>query len=175
MAPIKGLSPDAPELALARLLVQYGDALWARSAEMSAREAGFLKLSFVGLQQRLLSSIAAFAKALAVHRKGLTRTEPLRSPGAAETFVQGGAEPEDELEDASTGERLIAADEDEAAEAAGALASGAASLALVDEMLAIARRRADEPDARVRLLSAWIREHMTANGRWSEKAPHSLH
>ena len=165
---IKGLPPDAPELALARLLAQYGDSLWARSADMSAREAGFLKLSFVGLQQRLLSSIAAFAKTLAVHRKGLIRTEPVKSPGAAEAFVKGGAEPEDEPEDTSTGERLIAADEDEAAEAAGALASGVASLALFDEMLAIARRHADEPDARVRVLSVWIRDHMIENGRWNE-------
>ena len=36
---IRGLPPDAPELALARLLAKYGDALWACSVEMSAREA----------------------------------------------------------------------------------------------------------------------------------------
>jgi hypothetical protein len=51
--------------------------------------------------------------------------------------VQGGAEPEDESDDPTEGETFIAAEESEAAEAAGALAATAANLALVDDMLAL--------------------------------------
>ena len=166
---IKDLPGDAPELLLSRMLLSYGEALRAKTANMGAREAGFLRLSFVGLQQRLLSSIAAFAKTLAVHRKGLAKSDAAASPAAAEAFVQGGAEPEDESDDPAAGESFIAAEESEAAEAAGALAATAANLALVDEMLALARKHAHQPDARVRLLTAWIRRHMALDGRWNER------
>ena len=36
-------------------------------------------------------------------------------------------------------------------------------------MLALARKHAHQPDARVRLLTAWIRRHMTSEGRWNER------
>ncbi len=166
---IKDLPHDAPELLLSRMLLRYGEALRTKTANMGAREAGFLRLSFVGLQQRLLSSIAAFAKTLAVHRKGLAKSGDAPSPAAAEAFVHGGAEPEDESDDPTKGESFIDTEESEAAEAAGALAATAANLALVDEMLALARKHAHQPDARVRLLAAWIRRHMTSEGRWNDR------
>jgi hypothetical protein len=166
---IKDLPGDAPGLLLSRMLLRYGEALRAKSANTGAREAGFLRLSFVGLQQRLLSSIAAFAKTLAVHRKGLAKSDDAASPAAAEAFVQGGAKPEDESDDPAVGESFIAAEESEAAEAAGTLVATVANLALVDEMLALARKQAHQPDARVRLLAAWIRRHMTSEGRWNER------
>jgi SNF2 family DNA or RNA helicase len=103
---IKDLPDDAPELLLSRKLLRYGELLRAKSANMGAREAGFLRLSFVGLQQRLLSSIAAFAKTLAVHRKGLAKPDETTSPAIAEAFVQGGPEPEDESDDPAAGQSL---------------------------------------------------------------------
>ena len=166
---ISGLPNDAPELQLGRLLGEYGALLRARAADMPPRQAGFLRLSFVGLQQRLLSSIAAFARTLAVHRKGLEKAASEASSAAAEAFVQGSPEPEDEPENETVDQQIVAAEEDEAAQAAGALASSSANLALVDEMLTIARRHADRPDARVRLLSDWIRRNMTSAGRWNER------
>jgi len=166
---IKDLPNGALELMLSRKLLNYGEALRAKTANMGAREAGFLRLSFVGLQQRLLSSIAAFAKTLEVHRRGLVKANGAAPLAMAEAFVQGGPEPEDESDDATTGESFIAAEESEAAEAAGALAAGAANLTLVDEMLALARRHAHEPDERVRLLASWIRRHMTTDGRWNDR------
>ncbi len=166
---IKDLPRDASELLLSRMLLRYGEALRAKSANMGAREAGFLRLSFVGLQQRLLSSIAAFAKTLAVHRKGLAKSDEAASPAAAEAFVQGGPEPEDESDDPAAGQSFIDAEESEAAEAAGALAATAANLALIDEMLALARKHAHQPDARVRQLTSWIRRHMASEGRWNER------
>jgi superfamily II DNA or RNA helicase len=166
---IKGLPQDAPELALSRMLSRYGEALRARTANLGAREAGYLRLSFVGLQQRLLSSIAAFAKTLAVHRKGLVNADAKPAPTMAEAFIDGGAAPEDEPDDTGAGETLIATEEDEAAEAAGALAASVANLALVDEMLSLARKHVQQPDARVQRLVGWIREHLTPGGRWNER------
>src|SRR6266446_211939 len=71
--PIADLPHDAPELILSRKLTAYGEAIRARAASLPPREVGYARLAFVGLQQRLLSSIAAFAKTFEVHRRGLLR------------------------------------------------------------------------------------------------------
>jgi superfamily II DNA or RNA helicase len=166
---ISGLPNDAPELLLSRKLTAYGEAIRARAANLPSKEAGYVRLTFVGLQQRLLSSIAAFAKTLEVHRRGLARADLGAAIAAATAFVQGGGEAEDDPEDEAAGERLIQAEEDQAAEAAGALAAGVSDLGLVDEMLEIARKVAHRPDARVDRLAKWIREHMTSGGRWNDR------
>jgi hypothetical protein len=93
---LDGLPADAPELVLSRKLAEYGEVIRARTADLPARQAGNARLGFVGLQQRLLSSIAAFARTLEVHRKGLDHLNGVGSAGAAGAFVRGGAEPEDE-------------------------------------------------------------------------------
>jgi PAS domain-containing protein len=93
---LDGLRDDAPELVLSGKLAEYGEITRARAANLPTRQAGNVRLAFVGLQQRLLSSIAAFARTLEVHRKGLVRTDLAGSDGAAEAFVHGGAETEDE-------------------------------------------------------------------------------
>jgi hypothetical protein len=60
---IDDLPSDAPELVLSRKLAEYGEVIRARTANLPPREAGHVRLTFVGLQQRLLSSIAALPKA----------------------------------------------------------------------------------------------------------------
>jgi SNF2 family DNA or RNA helicase len=96
---ISGLPNDAPELLLSRMLTGYGEAVRARTANLPPKEAGYIRLTFVGLQQRLLSSIAAFAKTLEVHRRGLMRADLGAAITAAEAFVRGGVETEDDPED----------------------------------------------------------------------------
>jgi hypothetical protein len=71
---LDGLRDDAPELVLSGKLAEYGEITRARATNLPPRQAGNVRLAFVGLQQRLLSSIAAFARTLEVHRKGLVRT-----------------------------------------------------------------------------------------------------
>src|ERR1019366_7180413 len=61
---LSGLPEDVPELTLARLLGAYGDLRMKRIASLPTQKASMAKLAFVGLQQRLLSSIAAFARTL---------------------------------------------------------------------------------------------------------------
>ena len=78
---IKDLPSDAPELLLSRKLLNYGEALRAKTANIGAREAGLVRLSFVGLQQRLLSSIAAFAKTLGGTSQGPRPGECRRGSG----------------------------------------------------------------------------------------------
>jgi superfamily II DNA or RNA helicase len=167
---IAGLPQDAPELVLSRKLAAYGEAIHARAASLPPREAGYARIAFVGLQQRLLSSIAAFAKTLEVHRKGLLRADGDGAEAyAAEAFVRGAAEREDEPIDEASGEALLQDEEDQAAEAAGAIAAGISDIALVDEMLEIARKHAHQHDARIGRLAQWIRANMIFDGRWNER------
>ena len=62
---IDGLPADQPELVLSRLLDEYRTAREERFAGTSKRTQAAAGLLVVGLQQRLLSSIEAFAHSLA--------------------------------------------------------------------------------------------------------------
>lgn len=166
---ISGLPIDAPELVLSRMLVAYGEVVRARTANLPPREAGYIRLTFVGLQQRLLSSIAAFAKTLEVHRKGLVNADGRAAFAAAEAFVHGGMETEDEPEDEVAGERLIQDEEDQAAEASGELAASVSDIVVIDQMLEIARKHAHQPDARIARLVEWIRQNLAPTGKWNER------
>ena len=90
---IDGLPDDAPELVLSRLLDEYRTLRDRRFATATARGRAAAGLLVVGLQQRLLSSIEAFAVSLKRHRKtaerqwaegaGTTRTGGTRSRQAS--------------------------------------------------------------------------------------------
>ena len=184
---LHSLPEDAPELLLSRLLGEYGEIRQARIARLPRREQAFGALVFVGLQQRLLSSIAAFARTLRKHRDSLGReaesadnppdaneliAETITAPEIAVESVDGG-----EATDEAQAADLLATQQDEATTAATKLGARGATaaelrgeLALVDAMLAIAERHAREPDARVRWLLAWIRENMLQpSGEWTTR------
>lgn len=179
---IGGLPDDTPELALARQLAAYGELRMKRIASLPTQKAALAKLAFVGLQQRLLSSIAAFARTLKVHRTTLQRMLDGEAAGsvaaAALAFVaRPTLEDNNELGlDDDRAEKSIDADEDATAEAASALgAAGAAQgdlraeLASVDAMLAIAERNAARPDARVRWLTDWIKANLLTGQSWNRR------
>ena len=173
---------DAPELELARRLAVYGDLRMKRIEGLTSQKASLAKLAFVGLQQRLLSSIAAFAKTLKVHRTTLQRVldgeEAIRVASAAQAFVEGPVS-EDSVElglEGESAERAIDADDDATAEAASALGAADAAkgdlrveLAAVDEMLALAERHASRPDARVHWLVDWIKANMLEGADWNRR------
>jgi hypothetical protein len=163
---LSGLPADAPDLLLPRLLAAYGDAMDAKCADLPAREANLARLAFVGLQQRLLSSPAAFARTLEVHLRGLARRGHA-SVGLASSFVEAPPTMEDEPEAESKALQSIDADENAAAEAAAALTVAVSDRARVEEMLSLAQAAARKPDARVRWLGRWIRENMTDGRRWN--------
>ena len=70
---VDGLPPDAPEIALSKLLDEYRTARDERHAQSTAKQRAAAGLLVVGLQQRLLSSIEAFARSLRVHRETVKR------------------------------------------------------------------------------------------------------
>lgn len=180
--PIAGLPADAPELDLWRKLAAYGELRGIRLAKLPPQKKALAKLTFVGLQQRLLSSIPAFERTLKAHRKTLHRLldgeQSHVVEEAAHSFVDGsttgkveGLELDDEEQE--TG---LDADEDAATEAASIVgASGASApdltkeMAAVDEMLVIAARAAPKPDARAQWLAQWIKSNCFSGKAWNSR------
>jgi hypothetical protein len=83
--PITGLPNDAPELVLANKLSRLRDMREARLAGRSRSAENAANLVLSHLQQRLLSSVDAFAHTIRVHRQALERAAahappPLSSP-----------------------------------------------------------------------------------------------
>ena len=171
VGPIKitGLPSSAPELVLSALLRAYADSVRTKAESLPPREAGYVRLTLVGLQQRLLSSIAAFARTLEVHRRGLLRVKEEHGDAWSAPSLGQAAEIEDEPDDEAAAEKLIDREEDDAAIAAGLAASNVSDINMVDEMLKIARRHAQEPDARVEQLGRWIRDNLAPGGIWNER------
>jgi len=179
---IKGLPDDAPELNLARQLAAYGELRMGRINSLSSKRAALAKLAFVGLQQRLLSSISAFAKTLKVHRKTLERLiegeKVNAAPLAAQAFVNLGLQEEaiDLGLEEERAEKAIEADEEATAIAASELGAIGATkidlqteLAAVDRMLAIAEANSSRPDARMRWLIDWIKTNLITEGDWNNR------
>lgn len=176
------LREDQPELVLAKMLSDYGALRERRIGELRSGKAAQARLSFVGLQQRLLSSIPAFAKTLQVHRKSLQKVfeegaghVPLNAAAAyvdtqlSEVDVTGEID-----EDAAL--RLLSNEEDQGALAAAALGATDASrsqldaeLAAVDAMIEVAEKAATSADARIQWLEDWIQTNMLLEGQWGER------
>src|SRR5881409_1895914 len=70
---IEGLPQEAPELLLSKLLDEYRELREERLKGESKRKQAAAGLLITGLQQRLLSSIEAFARTLRVHRQTVQR------------------------------------------------------------------------------------------------------
>ena len=176
------LREDQPELILAKMLSDYGALRERRIGELRSGKAAQARLSFVGLQQRLLSSIPAFAKTLQVHRKSLQKAfeegaghVPLSAAAAYVDTQLSEVDLTGEIdEDAAL--RLLSNEEDQGALAAAALGATDASrsqldaeLAAVDAMIEVAERVATSPDARIQWLEEWIHTNMFPGGHWGER------
>ena len=173
---IKGLPEDAPELVLSNLLDEYRSAREERHAAASDRARAAAGLLVVGLQQRLLSSIEAFARSLRVHRhtverhwregRGRNKPKSAEAAEAVETFAQPpGADDErgswtdDDLEaEENTQIETLTVVADAAPAPDEAL--WAAEQALLDRMQKVAEDTRHLPDAKTRRLIDWIREHL---------------
>jgi hypothetical protein len=176
------LPADAPELALSRKLAQYGKLRMQRISSLPPHKAALAKLAFVGLQQRLLSSVAAFTRTLKVHRRSLQKLldKELTAGelGTANAFVAI-VSPDESAElglEGDIADAALDADEDAAAEAAtiagaeGATAEALrAELAMVDEMAGIAEPASLRPDARVHWLTRWIEQNMLNGRTWNDR------
>ncbi len=183
---IHGLPHDAPELLLSRLLDEYRTLREERLEGETKRSRAAAALLICGLQQRLLSSVEAFARTLRVHRRTVERqwdsfvagraADAAAAIGKLDLLAETVSSDDDH---ADLAEEELQAEEEAQVEAATAAASGpfagdrAAALfareqELLEQMTAIADQARAVPDERVKWLAAWIREHMCHGGRWND-------
>jgi superfamily II DNA or RNA helicase len=176
---IEGLPEDAPELVLSRLLDEYRTLREERFTSTTRQAQAAAGLLVVGLQQRLLSSIEAFARSLKVHRATVERQWEKGRAAAAETV--NGSDKEAELfitapdSDDERGEwtsEELEAEEAVQIESVTATAEAEAprgtegeklwrrEQALLDRMQEIAEKSRYLPDAKTRRLIDWIREYL---------------
>jgi superfamily II DNA or RNA helicase len=181
---IDGLPADAPELKLSRLLDQYRATRELRLEHETKRKQAASGLLITGLQQRLLSSIEAFARTLKVHRRTVEKqwqeasTSPTTTPAAPEPSPQSldllGSSVDHDDERAELEESDLSAAEDAQFEAASASTLGplnddqarsmfAHERELLDEMSQVAESARGRDDARIQRLVAWIKEKMCPN------------
>ena len=172
---IDGLPENAPELLLSRLLDEYRTTREQRFAGANKRAQVAAGLLIVGLQQRLLSSIEAFARSLKVHRNTAERQrrkeigvddafrlDPILFLNAPDSDDERGEWDADDLE----------AEETAQIESATLTAEGLLSddhttnelwikeQQLLDRMQKIAEDARHYPDAKLNALIDWIRTNM---------------
>ena len=186
---IKGLPENSPELALSNLLQKYRETKEERisisrdkaKSENDEKDARSIQVTsgllLTGLQQRLLSSIEAFARTLKIHRQTVLKawesqkknTSPKRKGNISTDLISEPLSADDER--ASLKEDQIRMDEDEQIAMASEASLGMIrdqkekdlfekELSLLDEMESLANEHRHEPDARVRYLLKWIDEKM---------------
>lgn len=175
---IDGLPTDAPELELSRLLDEYRTARETRFAQTTRRAQAASGLLTVGLQQRLLSSIEAFARSLKVHRRTVERQWektgidiPMKSAYRKDLALFTQAPDADDERSELSDEELEAEDTaqveaaTETAEADTPRDAQAQSMwwreqTLLDRMHQIAEQSRSIPDAKTRKLLDWIRKNL---------------
>ena len=176
---IDGLPEDAPEIVLSRLLDEYRTTREARYARAPSRAKAAAGLLVVGLQQRLLSSVEAFAQTLKVHRATVGQHwEEERAAKVATALHLFLACPDaDDEERADLDDAEAEAEETAQLEAIALAAAGLATRAkpapgdleaeqwaneqrLLDDMERIAEEARYHPDAKTLYLIDWIRENL---------------
>lgn len=172
---ISGLPADAAELSLSKLLDQYRQVRQLRMAGATKRKQAEAALLISGLQQRLLSSVEAFARTLVVHRRTMERIwEAERGAGAVGNarevrmqpeLLSGEIDGDDDRaqlneEDLHALESEAIASSTESTAGDSAAADVTREKALLDEMQRVAERHRGLADARVKYLVDWMRRHM---------------
>lgn len=176
---IDGLNEDAPELKLAELLDKYRRLREQRLKNETRKKQAASGLLICGLQQRLLSSVEAFARTLRVHRRTVMK-QWANSGGDSTQDAAALSESKLDLlrrpisnddDKAGLSEEDIYAEEEAQVEAASLLSLGSLvedtaqkqfkeELALLDQMEQIAEEHRYLPDARIKKLIEWIKENM---------------
>jgi superfamily II DNA or RNA helicase len=179
---ISGLSADSPELRIAALLDQYRSLREERLAGESRRTQSASGLLITGLQQRLFSSIEAFAKTMAVHRKTVKKqweqAPPVPTAATSLDLLTESVGADDER--ATLSEEALAAEADAQMEAATTATIGPTTdqssrslfdreQQLLDEMTELADKARFQPDGRVKKLAEWIRAEQLQDGKhWTD-------
>lgn len=170
---LDNLPEDAPELVLAAMLADYRRLRERRIGGLAGAQAARARLAMVGLQQRLLSSIPAFARTLRVHIAGLDRAIAGTMREAPPVEVEAPERAEDEDAALALLDRAVEA---EAERQAATGAAGGSPDQLAEErraaaaMLGVADAARTQPDARVGWILDWARTNLLdAGGNWRER------
>ena len=177
---ITGLPADAPELKLSKLLDEYRQVRQLRLAGASKRKQAEASLLVSHLQQRLLSSVEAFARTLAVHRRTMERlwaaaasgTSPSEQKAQFDLLADKIDSDDDRSQLSEEEQEALVSQEVEAATAATAGNATSANIArekiLLAEMEKVADQGRGQPDARIRYLIDWIRQRMCPGAKWND-------
>jgi SNF2 family DNA or RNA helicase len=173
---LDGLPEDTPELELARLLDAYRKVRQRRVEGATKRKQAEAALLISGLQQRLLSSIEAFAKTLRVHRRTMEKLWHKEGVAASDgsgrrlsskhtDLLRGDIDADDErsqLSEEELGELVDQQFESSTESTAGdaKLADVSNEKTILAKMEDIAENARGKADARVRYLLGWMQEHM---------------
>ena len=175
---LANLPSDTPELILAELLAAYTEILEKKLGSAGNRAKGFGRLVSIALQKRLLSSVEAFARTLAIHRRNAAKAIAKAVPKDTEPPLALSLFSEDAEEDV-TDEQVAEIEDVEVARATREGASAeddTTAKKLLDEMTSIAENSRDWPDAKIRSLFDWIRENQCSDlPRPGEKPKPQLH
>lgn len=163
---VETLPDEAPELALASLLDRYRNLRLDAMAGATKRQRAHFELLTTQLQQRLLSSVEAFARSLRVHRMTMERIWAKELEARPEAKVRpdelAAVDSDDERGNLSEDElnQLFDLETEKATLAAVSEATPAqGERQLLDEMSSIAEAARHQADAKVRYLVQWIREN----------------
>lgn len=171
---LDGVPAAGAELRLPALLDEYRDLreqrLKSSKATRTQLAAGLLVVT--SLQKRLLSSVDAFARTLAAHRRTLEkRAAKAESPADLSLLAQAPG-PDDDAAETMTADELNQAEllQMERATAASLDVPTPAEIALLDEMKRLAESERHLPDAKVRRLIESIRASCFDDaGKWNRR------
>lgn len=161
---IKDLPEHSPELTLSRMLQAYRASREAAFQDSKGAKKATALLVINNLQKRLLSSFPAFAHTLGVHMASLRKDKNpeharrTHTVSATQMSLLDGLDADDERGTLSD-EDILNQEEEAVAQASQAHTLGAQEWQLLEEMHALAKAQQYKPDARVKKLISWVREH----------------
>jgi ERCC4-related helicase len=167
-------SSDVPELKLFTLLSQYQEAREDRLKNEAPGTKNASGLVLCHLQQRLFSSIEAFARTLRVHKRTIERQRethtaaPAKRPDHDLLFKGVSSDDDRATLDQAELDAEIDAQIETATESAPAAPTKSTEHELLSEMTELAEANRHLPDARVRHLFKWIGESMCPGRRWND-------
>ncbi|MEN9541094.1 MAG: hypothetical protein RLZZ459_1185, partial [Cyanobacteriota bacterium] len=159
--PRGSLPPDTPELELSRLLQRYRKQREARllAEEASKRAINADRLVITNLQKRLLSSVEAFARTLAVHQRSLAARQQSERLSRME-LLEGGISADSELAELSDDEVLDLEDAQTRSALRQTLEADQSDQQLLEAMAKIANSHRHRPDPRIEKLADWVQQHL---------------
>ena len=155
------LPPDTPELELSRLLQRYRK---QREARLLAEGAGKRainadRLVITNLQKRLLSSVEAFARTLAVHQRSLAAKQQSERQSRLE-MLEGGISADSELAELDDEEVLNLEEAQTRAALRQTMDTDQSDQQLLERMAQIAGAQRHRPDPRIEKLAEWLKQHL---------------